>query len=120
MRSGRDNAVLADMQTCPTAALILQSGDGVQGTFNEDDNGERLRTLASLKIDDYNREVGSYCRLIDGFLGCSVCADPICLIGTRLKHGGKGSGHFHCGKQEREPGIASPGGLTSVPTHDQT
>ena len=35
------NAVLADMQTCQTAALTLPSGDGVQGTLNEDDKGER-------------------------------------------------------------------------------
>jgi prepilin-type N-terminal cleavage/methylation domain-containing protein/prepilin-type processing-associated H-X9-DG protein len=34
-------AVLADMQTCQTAALTLPSGDGTQGTLNEDDKGER-------------------------------------------------------------------------------
>jgi prepilin-type N-terminal cleavage/methylation domain-containing protein/prepilin-type processing-associated H-X9-DG protein len=35
------NAVMSDMQTCQTAALTLPSGDGVQGTLNEDDKGER-------------------------------------------------------------------------------
>jgi prepilin-type N-terminal cleavage/methylation domain-containing protein/prepilin-type processing-associated H-X9-DG protein len=35
------NAVLKDMQTCQTAALTLPSGDGTQGTLNEDDKGER-------------------------------------------------------------------------------
>jgi prepilin-type N-terminal cleavage/methylation domain-containing protein/prepilin-type processing-associated H-X9-DG protein len=35
------NAVLKDMQTCQTAALTLPSGDGVQGSINEDDKGER-------------------------------------------------------------------------------
>jgi len=34
-------AVLADMQTCQLAAMTLPSGDGVQGTLNEDDKGER-------------------------------------------------------------------------------
>jgi len=34
-------AVLADMQTCQNAALTLPSGDGTQGTLNEDDKGER-------------------------------------------------------------------------------
>jgi len=34
-------AVLADMQTCQTAAMTLPGGDGVQGTLNEDDKGER-------------------------------------------------------------------------------
>jgi prepilin-type N-terminal cleavage/methylation domain-containing protein/prepilin-type processing-associated H-X9-DG protein len=34
-------AVLADMNTCQQAALTLPSGDGVQGTLNEDDKGAR-------------------------------------------------------------------------------
>ena len=34
-------AVMKDMQTCQNAALTLPSGDGTQGTLNEDDKGER-------------------------------------------------------------------------------
>src|SRR5262249_44006553 len=35
------NAVMKDMQTCQIAAMTLPPGDGVQGTLNEDDKGER-------------------------------------------------------------------------------
>lgn len=69
-------AVLADMQTCQNAALTLPSGDGVQGTLNEDDKGARWAaddggfSLINTVVPPSSTQFSFACCAFSGSYGC--------------------------------------------------
>jgi prepilin-type N-terminal cleavage/methylation domain-containing protein/prepilin-type processing-associated H-X9-DG protein len=69
-------AVLADMQTCQMAALTLPSGDGVQGTLNEDDKGARWAaddggfSLINTVVPPSSTQYSFACCAFSGAYGC--------------------------------------------------